>query len=111
MIGFPTLILDCDSHGPALFDLFIFSDPSVCSTVAFSPLENFDHVVVSVFIYFPSNTKRNAPFHCAVYDYFPSDWDSLRDYLRDVPWSCIFNLGASAAAAEFWECVQVGIDV
>ena len=110
MIGFPTVILDCHSHGLALFDLFISSDPSVCSTVAFSPLENFDQVV-SVFIFFPSNTKRDAHFHRAVHDYFRSDWDSLRDYLRDVPWSCIFNLGASAAAAEFCECVQVGIDV
>ena len=36
---------------------------------------------------------------------------SLRDHLRDVPWEDIFKLGASAAASEFCEWVQVGVDV
>ena len=31
--------------------------------------------------------------------------------MRDVPWDDIFKLGASAAASEFCEWVQVGIDV
>ena len=31
--------------------------------------------------------------------------------MRDVPWEDIFKLGASAAASEFSEWVQVGIDV
>ena len=35
----------------------------------------------------------------------------LRDNLRDVPWEGIFKLGASAAAIELFEWVQVEIDV
>ena len=35
----------------------------------------------------------------------------LCDHLRDVPWEDIFKLSASAAASEFCEWVQVGIDV
>ena len=31
--------------------------------------------------------------------------------MRDVPWEDIFKLGASAAASEFCEWIQVGIDV
>ena len=31
--------------------------------------------------------------------------------MRDVPWEDIFRLGASAAASEFCECVQVGTDI
>ena len=31
--------------------------------------------------------------------------------LRDVPWDDIFELSASAAASEFCEWVQIGIDV
>ena len=31
--------------------------------------------------------------------------------MKDVPWKDIFQLGASAAASEFCEWVQVGIDV
>ena len=31
--------------------------------------------------------------------------------MRDVPWEDIFKLGASAAASEFCECVQVETDV
>ena len=47
-------IPDCDSHNPALLDLFLTSDASICSTMAFPPLGNSDHVVVSVSIDFPT---------------------------------------------------------
>ena len=103
MVNFPTRIPDCDSHSPALLDLFLSSDASVCSTVAFPLLENTDDVVVSVSIDFLSNSKRDAPFDRIAYDYSRADWDGLRDHLRDVPWEDIFKLGASAAAREFCE--------
>ena len=45
------------------------------------------------------------------YDYSPADWDGLHEHLRDVPWEDIFKLSVSAAASEFCECVQAGIDV
>ena len=79
--------------------------------MAFPPSGNFDHVVVSVSIDFLINSKQNSPFHRIAYDYSCADWDGLRDHLRDVPWEDIFKLGASAAASEFCEWVQVGIDV
>ena len=44
MVKFLTRIPDCDSHSPALLDLFISSDASICSTMAFPPLRNSDHV-------------------------------------------------------------------
>ena len=53
----------------------------------------------------------DAPFHCLAYDYSCADWDGLCDHLRDVLWKNIFKLGASAAVSEFFEWVQVGIDV
>ena len=56
IVNFPTWIPDCDSHSPALSDLFISSKASMCSTMAFPPLVNFDHVVVSVSIDFPINS-------------------------------------------------------
>ena len=79
--------------------------------MAFLPLENSDHVVVSVSIDFPSNSQGDAPFHRITYDYSLADWDGLRDHLRNVPWEDIFKLGASADASEFCEWVQVEIDV
>ena len=54
MVNFPTWIPDCDSHSPTILDLFLSSDASICSTIAFPPLGNYDHVVVSVSIDFPS---------------------------------------------------------
>ena len=90
MINFPTRIPDCDSHSPALLNLFIFCNSSVSSTMAFSLLGNSDHVVVSVSIDFPINLKRDAPFHRIAYDYSRADWDALRDHLRNVPW--VFHL-------------------
>ena len=44
LVKFPTWIPGCD----------LFSDASICSTMAFPPLGNFDHVVVSVSIDFQS---------------------------------------------------------
>ena len=85
MVNFPTRIPDCDSHSPALLDLFLSSDASICSTMAFPPLESSDHVVVSVSIDFPSNSQRDSPFHQIAYDYSCADWDVLHDHLRDVP--------------------------
>ena len=54
MISFPTQIPDCDIHNPALLDLFLTSDASICSTMAFPPFGNPDHVV-SVSIDIPTN--------------------------------------------------------
>ena len=102
MVNFPNRI-------PALLDLFISSDASICSTMAFPPLGNSDHIVVSVSIDFPTNSQWDYPFHHIAYDYSRVDLDGLRDHLRNVPWEDIFKLSASAAASEFCEWVQVGI--
>ena len=110
IVNFPTRIPDFDSHSPALLNLFISSDASICSTMAFPQLGNSDHVVVSVSIDFPINSKQDTPFHQVAYDYSHADWDGLHDHLKDVPWEDIFKLIASAAS-EFCEWVQVGIDV
>ena len=85
MVSFPTRIPDCDSHNPALLDVFISSDASFCSAMAFPPLRNSDHVVVSVPTDLPTNSRQDAPFHRMVYDYSCADWDGLCDRLRDVP--------------------------
>ena len=79
--------------------------------MAFPPLGSSDHVVVSVSIDFPINSKQDTLFHCVAYGYSRADWDGFRDHLRDVPWEGIFKLSASAAASEFCEWVKVGIDV
>ena len=47
MVNFPTQIPDFDSHSPVLLDFFLSSDASICSTMAFPPLGNSDHVAVS----------------------------------------------------------------
>ena len=92
MVNFPVRIPDCDSHSPALLDLFLSSDAHICSTMGFPPLGNSDHVVVSVSINFSSNSQWDALFHCISYDCFHADCDGLCDHLRDVPWEDIFKL-------------------
>ena len=103
MVDSPTRIPDCDSHCPALLDLFISSDASICSTMAFPPLGNSHHVAVSVSIDFPTNSRQDALFHRIAYYYSRADCDGLCDHLRDAPWEDIFKLGASAAVSEFCE--------
>ena len=70
----------------------------------FPPLGNFDYVAVSVSIDFSSNSQWDTPFHRIAYDYSCGDWYGLNDHLRDL-------VGASVAASEFCEWLQVGIDV
>ena len=60
MVNFPTQIPDCRSHFPALLDLFISSDATICSLMAFPPLGNSGKVVVPVSIDLPSNSKQDA---------------------------------------------------
>ena len=81
MVNFPTRIPDCDSHSPALLDLFLSSDTSICSTMAFPSLGNSNHVVVLVSIDFPSKSQQDALFYRIVYDYSRSDWDGLHEHL------------------------------
>ena len=57
--------------------------------MAFPPLRNSDHFVVSVSFDFPPNPQWDAPLNHMAYDYSYADWDSLRDHLRDVPWENI----------------------
>ena len=109
MVNFPTWVPDGDSLSPDILDLFIFSDASICSTMAFPPLGNSDQVVVSVSIDFPSNSLQDAPFHYIAHGY--ADWDGLCGHLRDAPWEDILKTGPSAATSKFCEWVQVGIDV
>ena len=111
MVNFSTQVSCCDSHGPALLAFFLFSDASTCSVMAFPPLGNSNHVVVSISIDFPSNSQRDAAFHCKAYDCSRADWGSLCDHLRDVLWEDIFKFCASVVANEFCECVKVEIDV
>ena len=98
MVNFPTQIPDSDSDSRAFFYLFIFSDASICSSMAFPSLGNSDHVVVSLSIDFPSNLPWDALYYRIAYDYSHADWDGLCDPLRDVPREDIFKLSAYAAS-------------
>ena len=97
MFNFPTSIPDCDSHSPALLNLF----PS---------MGNSDHVFVSVSTDIPLNSNWEVPFHCIAYDYSFADWDGLCDHLTDIPLGDIFKLGASGASVcHFPESWLLGI--
>ena len=76
--------------------------------MAFPPLGNSDHVVVSVSIDVPLNSQRDDPFYSIAYDYPCADWAGLRDHLGDIPWEDIFKLSASAAASESGPKLAVG---
>ena len=101
MVDFPTWVPDFDSHSPALLDFFLSCDAIICSTMASPPLGNFDHVVVSVSIYFPLNSKQDALFHHITYDYSRADWDGLCDHLKDVPWEDIVKLSVLLLLVSF----------
>ena len=62
-----------------------------------------------VSIGFPNS--NGMPHFIVVYNYFHSNWDGLRDQLRDVPWENIFKIGASATTSKLCDWGQVWIDV
>ena len=62
MVNFPTWIADCHSHSPALLDLFLSSDASICSTKASPPLGNSDHVLSQFPLTFHHIYKRMPCF-------------------------------------------------
>ena len=105
IVDFPTRIPVCDSRSSALL-IYFFLLMLVFVLQWLSFFWETDHVIVSVSIDFPINSKQDTLFHRMAYDYSRADWDGLRDHLRDVPWEDIFKLSASAAASEFCEWVQ-----
>ena len=68
--------------------------------MAFPPLGNSNHVVVSVSIVFSVNSKQDATCHCVAYDYSCADWDGPCNHLRHVPWEDTFKLSATAVTKE-----------
>ena len=110
VVDFPTRIPDSATHRLALLDLFITSDPGLCSVEAFGPLGNSDHVVISVSVDFAVTSEKDTPYHHKAFDYSMTDWDGFRDHLRDVPWNDIYKYGTSRATCEFSEWLQVCID-
>ena len=77
--------------------------------MAFCPLGNSDHAVVSASIDFTWNS--NDHFHRPAYDYSRADLDGPLDNSKGFSWEGIFKLGASDNVIEFCELVQVEIDV
>ena len=57
-----------------LFWTFLSSDASICSTMAFPPLGNSDHVVVSVSVDSPLYSQWDSLFHHIAYDYSHADF-------------------------------------
>ena len=95
IVNFPTQIPDCDSHSPALLDLFISSDASICSTMAFSPLGNSlweIHFIVLHSIFMLIDTI-------------------FINHLRDVPGNISISLVLWLLLVNFVEWLQVGTDV
>ena len=111
MVNIPAWILDCDSHSPPLLDLLIASDASICSAIVYFHWK----ILIMLLSQFPltfHQIHNGVPcFIGQCMTILVLDWDGLRDHLRDVSWQDIFKLGASAAASEFCDQVQVKIDV
>ena len=114
MVNFPTRIPHCDSLSHALLDLSLSSDASICSTMALSPLGNSDHVVFSISINFPSNSQRDATFHCIAYNYSRGDWDGLCDNLEMFHGRICLNLVLLLLLVNFvsgfrWELIYISV--
>ena len=108
MANFPARIPDCDSHKPALLDLFLSSDASICSTMASLHWEILIMLLSRFPLTFQLTQNRIPPFIVRLMTIL---------LLIGMVFMIIFSredsfkLSASATASEFCEWVQVGIDV
>ena len=107
MVNFPARIPDCDSHSPVLLDFFLSSNTSICSTMAFPPLGILIMLLSQFLLTFQINLNRTPHFIAWLMTILVLIWHGLHDHLRDVLWKDIFNIGASAAASELCEWVQL----
>ena len=108
MVNCPTWIADCDF---LFFQIYLFHLTLMFVLQWLSLHWKILIILLSQFIYFPSNSQRDALFHSIAYNYSCADWDGLRNHLRVIPQEDIFKLSPSAAASKFCEWVQVGINV
>ena len=101
--------LCCDSDNRALLDLFISSDSSIYSTIAFL----HSKILIMLLSQFPLTFQQ-------IQNRMPCFIAQLMAILvligiifviRDVPWEDSFKLSTSAAASEFCEWLQVVIEV
>ena len=109
MVNFPTWIPNCDSHSPALLDFFLLMLVFVLQWLSL-----FWEILVMLLSQFPLNfhhVHNGIPVFMALPMTILVLIGTLLDHLRDAPWKDIFKLSASSAASEFYEWVQVGIDV
>ena len=106
MVNLFTRILDCDSYSPALLDLLLSFDTSIWSAKGFPSNRKLWSCCCLSFHWFSIKLKRGCTM-----DYSRADLDGLHDHLRDILLGDIFKCGASTAASELCEWVQLGIDV
>ena len=66
--------------------------------------------ITAYIVHIPPDPSVNKQPLVEIYDYSHADWDGLCDHLRNVPWEDIFKVSTSAAACEFCQWVQTGID-
>ena len=74
------------------------------------PLGTSDHMVVSIDVKFVVKSTNGHPYHRTVYSYNKAEWGRLRDHLRGASWLDIFKHGATYAAKQTTERVEIGID-
>ena len=98
LLGLLTMTLN-----PAVLNLFISFDPTICSASDFNA--NSDQFPLT------SNSKGDSAFDHKAFGYSCADRGDIGGHVRDVPWDDIFKLDVSTAAAEFCEWIQVGIDI
>ena len=111
LVDFPTRYARRDDQNPSLLDLFLSSNPNICKVSGSSPLGKSDHAVVDVEINLNISAANDSPYHRTLYSFHRGDWDSFRDFLRDMPWNDIFKLSADECAKEVVSWLQEGIDV
>ena len=104
------------SFGSTFFYLHIFlvsPSSSSCSVVE-AVSSNIDKAPIlppsANFMVCGDFNAHNSEWLPTVYSYSKVDWDRLWDHLRDVPWHDIFKHGATYAAKEITEWVEISID-
>ena len=111
VISEPTRVPDRAGDKANTLDLFLTSNPSICSppTVS-SPLGNYDHCLITLRHDLLPHLDRPLVPH-RVFHYSKADWDSLRTFYSSHPCSSGFSNDPSSFASFITDTILLGMDL
>ncbi|MPC61598.1 hypothetical protein E2C01_055672 [Portunus trituberculatus] len=108
----PTRITDRHEDTPNILDLFLTSNPSAYDVTLSSPLESYDHNLITVSCPISPILSQDPPKRRCLWLFASASWGELRKYYVDFPWSdyCFRVRDLSFCGERITEVIESGME-